>query len=518
VTAACLLLAASISQVQVTIEAPDSVEAGSNFTVTLETTDPACTGLSCNPMHSTGISFQTSRSSRSFSSRTFGGTTVTEQSSILGLVYLAESPGMQWIGPFRVGLGPPGTVALPAESVFVTGGSSLPAAPAGRSVPGRRHWIDISYEPGPWLPGVPFNVNYYLNTRSFIKDVTSYWCPPRNGVATLLDAPDIVAWQVLPGDIRRTRLLTLEVTPAGAGELVLPVMQAQVTEISLPPWGGEGEESVFSDTLRLPVTPFPPGMPSDFGGITDTLSIILDARKPDVASEWTVTMTVTGPGSRGLDDPPNLTVRGPAHLLEAGGGESDSTVWWEFLVCPDDSGTVILGPDSVAWLDSSGSCYRQARCDPCTLRIEEAPVRCDSMLASTTSTRSGSLLPAALAGAAALAVGVPFLLKWRSGRRRTCSIQEAGDAEEVLTAFEAAVSRTLVGRSRPLGIDGVEEAMESAGVPQLLQRQVLRNWRDLEQLLAGRSVTLEQTESARQSSASILAELDACLKSRREAK
>jgi hypothetical protein len=124
-------------------------------------------------------------------------------------------------------------------------------------------------------------------------------------------------------------------------------------------------------------------------------------------------------------------------------------------------------------------------------------------------------MPAFLAAIAALAVGAPFLLKWRSNRRRTCSIAEAGDAEELLTAFEAALSRCLTGRSRPLGIDGVEEAMESAGVPRILQRQVLRSWRDLEQLLAGRSVTPEQIGNAKQSSTAILEELGACVEGRR---
>jgi hypothetical protein len=511
VTSACILFASLLLQPPpVSLDLPDSVQAGSQFTITLVSIDQACTGISCSPAHSTGLSFLTARSSRSYSSSTVGGRTLTEQSSTLCLVYRADEAGIQWIGPFRAILGPPGVVTLPAESIFVTGGDSVSRAAAHPS--GRRLWVETEPAPGPYLSGVPFRVNYYLNTTSFVKDVESYWCPPRNGMARLLDAPDIVAWQVASGGSRRTKLLTLEITPAGAGELILPVVQARISLYSLPPWGGGGTQDIYGDTLALPVSSFPGEFrPANFTGFVDSVFLDLHAERPEGESEWTALLALSGPGRESSGSPPQITVHGPARLLDGPSGEDDAARWWEFVVCPYDSGTVILGPDSVAWLDRGTLSYRQAGSRACTLEVNQVPLLCDSAVACTTALRKRSLLPAYLAAFAALLPGLFFFLKWRSNRRRACSIREAGDAEELLTAFEAALSRTLTGRIRPLGVDGVEESMESCGVPQMLRRQVLRNWRDLEQLLGGGSVTAEQVERARSSSSGILEELDNCL-------
>ena len=456
---------------------------------------------------------------------------------MLSLVYDAEEQGMQWIGPFRIALGPPGTVTLQAESIMVTSGpvsSSPPASPGlmpglvpapmppgpgtGRRVSGPRLRLETVQAPGPYFPGVPFRVDYYLDARSFIKDVESYWCPPRNGTARLLDEPGTTAWQVMGEGVRRARILSLEVTPAGSGELVLPVLQARVSEFGLAPWGGSGTQDVYSDTTSVQVTPFPAeGRPADFHGMVDSVAMDLEVDRPDGARvDWIARLTVTGPGRGPVSRMPEVPIRGPARLLQSRRGEADDTHWWELLVCPSDTGSVILGPDSLAWLDQGTMTYRQAVSGACTLHVDQAPVLCDSIVARCTlPSRHRSLIPAFIASTAALLSGLYFLLKWRSYRRRNRSLREAADAEEVLTAYEAALSRPLTGRARSIGADGVEEAMESACVPQLLQRQVLRNWKDLEQLLVGRSVTAEQTEAARKASIAIVEEVEKYIASRK---
>jgi len=509
VSLVALVLAAALAQPNLDVEMPDTVQAGSQFTLTISSLEPGCTGISCTPTCSEGLSFVTSRSLRSYSSRTVSGTTTTEQTCMLQLVFSADLPGMQTIGPLRVSLGPPGTVQAAAESVFVSGTGG--AAPPGRAESGGGTWVETVPETGPYLPGKPFEVSYYLNTSGMVKNTSSYWCPPRNGVARLLDAPSTVAWQVLPGNRRRARLVTLEITPAGSGSLVLPVLQSELSMFSL--WSGDMSRTVFGDTVRVEVSSFPSaGMPPGFPGIVDSVAVRIESSSAG-GGDSMIRLVLSGPGALSGNPDPAPTVSGPADLLPAGSGAEGGSRWWDFLVDPDGDGDVVIGPDSISWFDPADGEYRHAVLPACTLQVCMQGTLCDSaIVAATHGAAPGSILPAALAAGLSLAVALFFLLKWRSAHRRSVSLADACDAEELLTAFEGELSRILTGRSRAVGADGIESLLHGAGVPQILSMRVLRNWKDLEQLLAGRHVVESVMERSRAVSIGISNELRAYLR------
>jgi hypothetical protein len=181
---------------------------------------------------------------------------------------------------------------------------------------------------------------------------------------------------------------------------------------------------------------------------------------------------------------PVITVSGPASLLEAGSGEEEGERWWDLVISPTDSGTVVLGPDSVPWFDRASRTYRQAFIEPCTLFVAGRPELCDSAILAENDVHQDRPMLALLALAPAMAVGAFFLYKWYAARRRRLETSEARDPEELLTAFELGLASMLTGRPRPIGADGLEEALVALCVPQILQRRLLRHWKDLEQMMA----------------------------------
>ncbi len=467
-------------QPQVAVEHPDSVEVGSGFTFSLSSNDPACTSLSAEPVFSEGLSFVASRSMRS--SRYVDG--VMEATCRLELLFEASYDGLQTIGPMHITAG--GRIfTLPAETVFVAGrgGLSHSAREAGKPL-----LIEIEVPDGPVYPGAPFDVSYYLVSRIMVKNVQTGWGPPENGVARLVDSPETLVWQVLSG-ARRSRMITLEITAASDGAVRLPVMTANVWEAGEMFYGEGPLHTLQSDTLLLDVSPFPAeGMPRDFAGTVDSVSFSL--RETTCGSrDHLLLLEATGPGVRSMRSLPDPSVAGPATLTPIGRETrvGEDTLRRSYLAVPGDTGLLCLGGDSLPWFDPEAARYRFSAIPACSISIEYLPAGCDSLVSASmgdpADERASLTVVLAILGTAA-ALTVLMLLRRRNGASK--EIEDAGDMEELLSAFEWELAMLLTGGSRScLGRDEAVEMMAEQGMPLLLQRRVQRLWKDLEQALAG---------------------------------
>jgi hypothetical protein len=332
---------------------------------------------------------------------------------------------------------------------------------------------------------VPSRVDYYLNTQSLIKGIEATWTPPSNGVARFVETPSTTSWRLIGDGTRRARVLTLEVVPAGPGTMMLPVVDLRVSEYHFPFSRSGGVRDVRGDSTFVGVAPFPDSArPPGFTGIADSLCLVLQAGNPSCGRDRNARLTATGPGAAMTGTLPAITVHGPAALLEAGSGGDEGERWWDLVISPTDSGTVVLGPDSVPWFDRESRTYRQAFIEPCTLLVAGRPELCDSAILAENDVHRDRSMLALLALVPALLVGTLFLYKWHAARRRSLETSEAQDPEELLTAFELGLASMLTGRPRPIGADGLEEALVALCVPQILQRRLLRHWKDLEQMMA----------------------------------
>ncbi len=503
-----LLLSLAGQSDRVTVSLPDSVRSGDQFLVTITSSDPSCSGLSCSPDYSPGLQYVSSRTMRSFSSSTFNGVTTTQQNCVLQMVFIALEPGSQWIGPFRVTMAGAGNVSMPAETLVVTGGTVQGGSYRGRRA-GRRNWMEVEVDSPVLYPGVPFRVAYSLCTTQLVKSIESYWTPPSNGVAIVAESPEAVNWVRRPDGTRRGMFIVLEVTASAPGRLLLPILQADVTTIAQPfsGTGGGGDLTVFSDSMFVTVSDFPDsGRPAGFMGIADSLFFEIEAGEQCRGRDVPVRLTASGPGAAYLEEPPSLTVGGPARLLPVCSRETSCGRYWDMVLSPSDSGMVTIGPDSVAWLDPRSGEYRMAAIRACSVVVESPPEICDASVSPATRSRRRGYLEVFVAAGAALLLGAVILFRWARTRGRAASPEEASDAEELLTAFEAVLSRILTGKSKPLGPDGIADLLEDRGASQILQRRLLRHWKDLEQMMAGHEVRPPELEKARKTCLEIIAE------------
>lgn len=504
-----LLLSLAGQSDPVTISLPDSVRSGDQFLVTILSSDPSCSGISCSPDYSPGLQYVSSRTMRSFSSSSIGGVTTTQQNCLLQMVFLALEPGTQWIGPFRITMAGAGTAVMPAETLLVTG-SALQGGPNRGRRTGRRNWMETEVESPVIYPGVPFRVTYSLCTTQLVKSIESYWTPPSNGVARVCESPEVVNWERRPDGTRRGMFIVLEVTASGPGRLLLPILQADVTTIAqpFPGMGTGGELTVFSDSEFVTVSDFPDSAkPSGFMGIADSLFFEIELGRQCRGRDLSVRLSASGPGAAYMDDPPPLTVSGPARLMPVSSTETDSGRRWDMVLCPSDSGLVTIGPDSVAWLDPGSGEYRMAAIRACSVLVETPPEICDASVSPAVRSRRRGYLEVFVAAGAAMILGAGILLWWARTRDRTASPEEATDAEELLTSFEAALSRILAGKAKPLGPDGIADLLEDRGASQILQRRFIRHWRDLEQMMAGGEIRQTDLDKARKTCLEIVEEV-----------
>ncbi len=479
-----LLGACLLGQPSVAVEHPDSVEAGSAFTLSLSSNDPSCTSLSTQPVFSDGLAFISSRSMRS--TRSVNG--VTESLCRLELIFQTYEgfEGPQAVGPMIVILGGGGVYRMPAESIFVMPVGGM--RPYDATTYGKPLAIMAVVEADRIYPGVPFDVDYYLVSRLMVKSVETGWGPPENGTARLVSSPETLVWRVMDDGARRSRLNTLEVTAASDGEVRLPVMSANVYEAGEMFFGDGPIHTVTGDTVRIDVTPFPAdGMPTGFTGVADSIGLrLIDTSRS--GCDRLLLLEATGPGTRSMRSIPIPRIEGPATVTPIGDPSvSGDTLRQRFLLVQTDTGTVSAGGDSLPWFDTRDLEYRFTTIPACSIHVDYMPPECDdSVSAGLDRPGDGSGPVIILIAVAACTVVLSLVLLLRSRRRSDPSsgIEDAGDVEELLSAFERGIADVLSSRRPFLARDEAIELLCDRGAPLMLQRRVQRLWKDLEQALA----------------------------------
>ncbi len=504
---ACVALAllSQASGMQVELDAPDSVEVGGTFTVELTITDAAGGEVSMEQEHGPGVTLVGRSSMSSFRSTTGPGGTTMVSTITYQLSYSALSPGEQTVGPFRLRAAAGRTLEVPELTVHVAGEplrtSDVPAS------------IDVSVDTTmTFYPGVPIPVTYELTRESAgIEFYDLTLDSPGYAGVNLTETPETLQWKKW-GDGRQTAFLAeLEVVPAFPCSLDLPRVEGVVLGVSGFPYPRR-QVPVSSPPLRVAVLPFPEeGMPEGFDGVVDSVSADLEQVRGSWSTdgERALSLSVTGPGSRYIAEAPELSVSGPAELVPAGEERGEEGVTWTLVADPSDSGTVIVGPDTLYWLERGSSEYRPAVVPPCTLRVERPPATVPLRIGDD---EEGGSLVLPLAAAAIGLLGVAALiLRSGGGRSRAPTLDRAADPEEVLTAYERRLSGLLLGREAHIGADTVEEELQARGVDAILTRRILRFWRDLELGITGGATGHERTAALRRTATEIVSELESAL-------
>jgi hypothetical protein len=271
-----------------------------------------------------------------------------------------------------------------------------------------------------------------------------------------------------------------------------------------------------SSPVTVPVYPFPDGeRPSNWNGsLTDSVFIVLE--KLDIYSgqggEHYLRFTVTGPGAASLEELPELTLGGPGRLLRGDSGEGQNKKWWDLIVDPTDTGQVVIGPDSIAWFDRESARFVQAYVPACTLIVEQLPW--NPVELEFEPEGAGGFSFWLYAAIVLVSITILFLLI-RTFRRRSGAvhIEAATDSEELMTGFEAGLSSILRGRAGYLGSEELSDLLDEHDVDNILGRRIIRFWKDVEQLLAGREPPEDEFLRMREYAIQLIDELDEKLSS-----
>ncbi|MBN1433777.1 BatD family protein [Candidatus Fermentibacterales bacterium] len=499
------------------VEVPDTLRAGETFGVTISTSAGEVTSLTSRIPSLSFAVYQSSGSSSSFRSVQTPGGSVMEQTRRVTISYRVaeDASGPAIVGPFEVYAGSSlGYVTLPSVETYIlpwnaqvsgatTGRRTLPARGPGASAGGPARaepaWVDIEGLEGAHFPGMPFLVTYYLYTRERFSHINVSWMPGENVVATQEEFRETMEWEYVAPGLWREHVVTLELTPAIPGSLVVPgvVLDAQRDRFG---FFDHGTVLIESGRVSLPVYPFPESdMPDNFEGVIDSLSLeLLRASRPSEegqAGETCVHLTASGPGAESLrPHPPALTVSGPAELRPAGQREGPrGSTTWDFVLDPSDSGAVVIGPDSIAWFDPSDLSYHQSRIGPCTLQVRERPARStpELPLPALDGSHSQKLLIAIILALPILGCCLFLVLHFRrkagAAGDSASDLSQSSDMEELFTRFESCLTGMLCGRPLHSGRDGLEELLRDREIDPLLTRSILICWRDMELALCGRA-------------------------------
>ncbi|MBN2586681.1 MAG: BatD family protein, partial [Candidatus Fermentibacteraceae bacterium] len=338
--------------------------------------------------------------------------------------------------------------------------------------------------------------------------------PADYATSRLSDDIEQLQWVREKDGVYRTWLATIDVTPAFACTLSLPVLRGR---IGLP--GGmirsSREYVISSYGATIPVFPFPErSMPDNFTGITGELSFSSEriTRGYSAGGERCIRVTARGPGSTRLEQLPRLTVSGPAQVrpgrcATAQNGERS----WFVLVEPSDSGSVVVGPDSLAWFDTESETYRQAVIPPCTLSVYPISLT-DADLSFLEDDGGNSALFWIMTVSIMLLASIFLILRYRSRVCVPADVMDAVDVEELLTALGDRLSVLLTGSRCYMGSEELDEILDRSSVDVILSRRLLRHWKDLELLLSGRTVSQDQLSRLKNKSRELLGEVSAELK------
>ena len=486
----CCCLAASHG---LSVDAPDTVRTAESFQVTITAEGESLSGLDLEPPSARGLSFQGRSSSTSIRTSIVNGRRSTVRRAEVALRYAAFRTGTLTLGPIVVRTGGGEAHDLGSLVIVVvpdTAGGGGEAEDTGSPrLPGssRSIWLEAVPEMPPRLyVGMPLRVRYILHTRYPLRRITRSWDSPEHAVVSLAEDPGDPRWQAEDGLFSRAEILALEMVPACPGSVLVPFVEVNAVAFARGSPLGSGV-SLKSDSVRIPVHPIPRrGRPGNFGGAAGPVRLLLEVGEcPEGSSERPVELTAEGDGARFLEDFPGISVRGPANLDLVASSSGRKRRTWTCLLTPVDSGRVVLGPDSVAWLDPVDGTFHQATFGPERVDVLPPPETAGAVMPETAES-GGTSATAVAAGLVALAALAALLLALRWRRREGgLSVGEASDPDELLSALEASLSRLLTGEEGYVEGRALARMLALRGVDRITVRSVVACWRHAEALVSG---------------------------------
>lgn len=501
------------------ISLPDSVRIGNSFSVDITLNGMDISNIECSPVFSNGLRFQGSNTMHSFSSISTPSGRSMNSEIVLSMNFIAINEGIHTVGPFIITSNGTPICEIPVDSINTTASapnSGITSINTESEVPA---WIEIEVDTaGRVYPGQSFQIDYYIyKTQRNVEIVDLYLDAAEYAYSTLIEDLDELRWVRCKNGHFKTWLATLEITPAFACTLELPVLKGR---IGIP--GGfhrrSIENQISSEGSFINVFPFPDeGQPANFSGITRdiifSLNEILGGYSQ--AGEKCILLSATGPGAAQLESLPSLTIRGPASMLpgpllrEPDRGE----VTCRILIEPDDAGIVIIGPDSLAWFDTDSSLYRQSFIPLCTLSVDAPHHPAIIEIDFNENDRNSSLL--LILSSVLLVIAIVFLSIWKKLTRNISmkDIKDAQDPEELLTALEYELSELLTGSPCYMGSEELDEALDARDTDSILKGRLIRQWKDIELMLSGRKISTEQLDRLKSTCIELVQELSTDLDS-----
>lgn len=513
-----LVLASILMQTpEVTVTVPDTVQAGEVFQCLVSIEGQDLSNIGCEPVYSEDLEYMGLSTMSSFSSVSTPSGTRISSSVTLTMSFAAYSEGIHSIGPLTVTSS--GRTIQTTEKFSVTAVGSLQRSPGSSYSAQEREsgeaiaWMEVEVDTTCRIyPGQTFQAHYYIcKTMPSAQVVDLYLEPSDYATSRLSEEIEELQWVRQKDGTYRTWLATMDITPAFACSLSLPVLRGR---IGLP--GGiirpSREYVISTEGATVPVYPFPrQGMPVNFDGLTGELSFTCQRvnRGYSPGGEKCILVTASGPGSSRLHRLPDLTVQGPASLLQGGGVDNSAGErTWNILVEPSDSGMVIVGPDSVAWFDTGSETYRQAVIPACTLSVY--PIRGSTADLSFLDEDNGSSTSFWLVTVSVmLLLSIILVMRFRSRISGPADVMDACDVEELLTALGDRLSIILTGSRSYMGSEVLDEVLDKSSIDSIVARRLLRHWKDLELLLSGRKVSEEQLGKLRNKSRELISEVEA---------
>ncbi|MCD4847369.1 MAG: hypothetical protein K8R76_04180 [Candidatus Aegiribacteria sp.] len=495
------------------VSLPDSVRTGNPFSVDITLTGMDIRNVECAPLCSDGLRFQGSNTMHSFSSITTSSGSSINSETILSINFMSIEDGIHTVGPFRITSYGTLICEIPADSIISSGHTPDTGSTPSSTESEVLAWIEIEIDTaGRVYPGQSFQIDYYIyKTQRNAEIVDLYLDAAEYASSGLIEDANELTWVRCKNGHFKTWLATLEITPAFACSLELPVLRGR---IGIP--GGflhrSLEQQISSEGSWLAVYPFPEEeQPADFTGITEEIFFSLDEILSGYSQsgEKCIQLSATGPGASQLESLPSLTISGPASMLsgpllsEPDGGE----VTCRIVIEPSDTGIVVIGPDSLAWFDTDSELYHQAIIPSCTLSVH---VTCHTTSVETDfsdDNRNSSLL---LILSSFLLVSLVVFLVMRKRISRNSSkenINDAQDPEELLTALEYELSELLTGSPCYMGSEELDEALDARDTDSILKGRLLRQWKDIELMLSGRKISGEQLDRLKRTCIELVQEL-----------
>jgi len=513
-------------------ECPDSVRVGETFSLRITTAEPGCSGISANQLNlSDGISRIGSSTFTSISSVTTPQGRQLTQTVVLEVVFAASSSGdsIQSIGPVQIELRGVGRYTIDEFTVYVSGpsgtsGSHSTNGSEESSDSDEEVWLSGTlHDPGGKIyPGTRLVLDYYIYSRTNVEDVTYWWGAPELGAILNVETFPDSDWETAGykhDSVNRSILAQVEMAPASPGSLLAPVFTADITGSNYDRWGKVAKWTIESAPIVLPVYPFPNNPPDNWDGtLLDSVAVEVEQlpSPPGQGGELCVRVTCLGPGNIYMKNPPSLSILGNAILIQSDEGEAGNKKWWDFILEPEETGTCVLGPDSVVWLDRTDGTYNISVIEPCSLCVNSIPWENRTIELDPETGRKSSVFLLVFSVTGVLALTIVLGVAVRRKNRRLASVGSAEDLDELLSGLETELSQTLTGKKGYLGYEELDELLSDKNIDSFLARRVLRFWRDLEKFSSDRETKSSVFKKYKSTAEELLYKLRQDLKSSKE--